>query len=85
MIADAIKDREMKSVEPRAPRVSNPYNPASGLVPLADVSFGAPEIVLPHELPPQSMPYPQSWFSYLSGFPGVQTIYENRRNGVVKF
>jgi hypothetical protein len=63
----------------------NPYDPKSGYVPLADVAFAPVENVMPHELPPQTVPYPASWFTYLAGTPAISTIYENRRKYVVKF
>lgn len=75
----------LKATEPRGATYRHILDPKSNLVSVADVSFGPAEIVMPHELPPQTVPMPVNWFQYLSGAPSIMTIYENHNPYQRKF
>lgn len=60
-------------------------SPVPPYIPLADVAFGAPNIVLPHQLPPSSMVFPNAPANKMSNLPGLQTIYDYQRKGIAGY
>lgn len=56
-------------------------DPSPPFVPLSDVRFGAPGVVMPQALPAQNQVFPNLAFS-IQNFPSPHVIYDNKRNGV---
>lgn len=47
--------------------------------PLSKIAFGAPELVLPHQLPPSAMIFPTPWANQMLNIPGIATLYSAPR------
>lgn len=71
-----------KNGYPIAPTVQAWFQrPLPQYVPLADVAFAPPEIVLPHQLPPQSMQFAAPWANKMLNIPSVAVIFNQGRTG----
>lgn len=57
-------------------------NPMPQYIPLADVSFGPMQIVLPHQLPPSDMVFPNPSWNGMLNIPSVHVLYDEKRNGI---
>lgn len=69
--------------DPRATTQAFLGDPRPAYVPLADVAFGAPNIVMPHSLPDPSQLFPAPTFNKMQiPVPAIGTILDERRNGV---
>lgn len=55
--------------------------PLPQYVPLADVAFGPYNPVLPHQLPPTSMQFPNAMSNKMLNIPSVTAIYDTGRTG----
>lgn len=56
-------------------------NPKTQYVPLSDVAFAPPEIVMPHPLPPTSMVFPNASFNKMLNIPSTEAVYNTGRTG----
>lgn len=71
-----------KAGYPTAPTILDWFrNPTPQYVPLADVAFAPPEIVMPHALPPSSMVFPNASFNKMLNIPSAAAVYDTGRTG----
>lgn len=71
-----------KNGYPVTPTVQTWFSrPLPQYVPLADVSFGPYEPVLPHQLPPSTMQFPNAQSNKMLNIPSVAVIYDQGRTG----
>lgn len=69
-----------KNGNPVTPMVLPNYRaPLPQYIPLADVSFGPMEPVLPHALPPTSQVFPNPTFNKMLNIQGIETVYDHNR------
>lgn len=58
-------------------------DPRPQYIPLSDVAFGPPNIVMPHALPNPSQVFPAPIFNKMQiPVPSIGTIFDEKRNGV---
>lgn len=55
--------------------------PLPQYVPLSDVAFAPPEIVMPHALPPSSMVFPNAMANKMLNIPSAAAVYDTGRTG----
>lgn len=71
-----------KNGHPITPTIESWFRtPLPQYVALADVAFGPLEIVLPHQLPPSSMEFPNAMANKMLNIPSVNAIYDTGRTG----
>jgi len=71
-----------KNGYPIAPSIQSWFqSPLPQYVPLSDVAFGPYSPVLPHQLPPTSMEFPNATANKMLNIPSVTAIYDTGRTG----
>lgn len=71
-----------KNGYPIAPDIQSWFRqPVPQYIPLSDVAFGPLEIVLPHQLPPTSMQFPNAQANKMLNIPGPIAVFDTGRTG----